>query len=175
VRHEDFSRCGGLRASLTNQDAALFCLGTYTGAVSDEELRRTTVDYPAAFARALAASSPRAAFCLLSGSGADRTEKSRVAFARYKGAAENAMFAAGLGRAHSFRAGYIYPVVPRKEPNVGYAVLRWCYPMLRRLVPGMVITSRELARAMLAVALDGTLAGPVLENRDIVALVSQLA
>ena len=53
---------------------------------------------------------------------------------------------------------------------LGYRVLRWSYPMLRRFVPGMVITSRDLANAMLAVALDGTLAGPVIENRDILAL-----
>ena len=47
------------------------CLGTYTGAVSDAELRRITVDCTVAFARALPEGSPSAVFSFLSGNGAD--------------------------------------------------------------------------------------------------------
>jgi hypothetical protein len=45
VLHQDFADCSALAAPLSGQDAAIFCLGTYTGAVSDAELRKTTVDY----------------------------------------------------------------------------------------------------------------------------------
>jgi hypothetical protein len=85
VLHRDFADCSGLAQSLSGQDAALFCLGVYTGAVPDAEFRKITVDYTIEFARVLRASSPGAAFSFLSGSGADQTEQSRVAFARYKG------------------------------------------------------------------------------------------
>jgi putative NADH-flavin reductase len=44
VPHQDFADCSALAESLSGQDAAIFCLGTYTGAVSDAELRKTTVD-----------------------------------------------------------------------------------------------------------------------------------
>ena len=80
VLHQDFADCSGLADALSGQDAALFCLGAYTGAVPDAELRRITVDYAVAFARVLRGSSPDATFALLSGSGADPTGRSRMAF-----------------------------------------------------------------------------------------------
>ena len=85
VLHPDFADCSALAGVLSGQDAAVFCLGTYTGSVSDADLRRTTVDYTVEFARVLHASSPGAAFSFLSGSGADPTGRSRMPFARYKG------------------------------------------------------------------------------------------
>jgi uncharacterized protein YbjT (DUF2867 family) len=87
VLHNDFTDCSALVQPLSGQDAALFCLGVYTGAVPDEEFRKITVDYTVEFARVLRASSPGAAFSFLSGSGADQTERSRLPFARYKGKA----------------------------------------------------------------------------------------
>jgi uncharacterized protein YbjT (DUF2867 family) len=82
VLHQDFADCSALAGALSGQDAAVFCLGTYTGAVPDAELRRITVDYTVEFARVLRVSSPQAAFSFLSGSGADPTGRSRLAFAR---------------------------------------------------------------------------------------------
>lgn len=174
ILHDDFSDCSPLAGALQNQDAALFCLGAYTGSVSDDEFRRITVDYTIAFAKVLAENSPQAAFCFLSGSGADPSETSRMAFARFKGAAEKALLASGFARVHIFRPGYIYPVVPRKEPNFGYRLIRWLYPVLRPLLPNSSITSKELAQAMLKAALHGTgNPNPVLENRDIRAFVRE--
>jgi uncharacterized protein YbjT (DUF2867 family) len=91
VLHRDFADCSALAETLSGQDAAIFCLGVYTGAVSDAELRTITVDYTVEFARVLRGSSPAAAFSFLSGSGADPTGRSRMPFARYKGEAENAL------------------------------------------------------------------------------------
>jgi uncharacterized protein YbjT (DUF2867 family) len=101
VVHRDFADCSALAETLSGQDAAVFCLGAYTGAVSDAELRTTTVDYTVEFARVLRGSSPGAAFSFLSGSGADPTGRSRIPFARYKGEAENALLAAGFPHVYS--------------------------------------------------------------------------
>src|ERR1700749_3186873 len=98
VLHQDFTDCSALAQPLTGQDAASFCLGVYTGTVPDPEFRKITVDYTIEFARILRASSPTAAFSLLSGMGADRTGRSRVPFSRYKGEAEKALWAAGCHR-----------------------------------------------------------------------------
>src|SRR4029077_8915876 len=100
--------------TLSNHDAVVFCLGTYTGAVSDAELRTITVDYTIEFARVLREQSPDSAFSFLSGSGADPTGQSRMAFAQYKGAAENALFAAGVPRAYIFLARCIYTLATRE-------------------------------------------------------------
>jgi uncharacterized protein YbjT (DUF2867 family) len=166
---DDFNDYSALPEALENQDAALYCLGAYTGAVPDDLFRRITVDYTLAFAKSLHSASPQAAFCFLSGQGADQTERSRMAFARYKGAAENALLDIGFSRVHLFRPGYIYPVMPRKEPNLMYTITRFLYPLLRLLYPNIGISSEDLAAAMVHAGLYGTgeNEGPILENKDI--------
>jgi uncharacterized protein YbjT (DUF2867 family) len=173
VLHRDFTDCSSLVDALSGQDAAVFCLGAYTGAVSDTELRKVTVDYTIEFARVLRIGSPAAAFSFLSGSGADPTGRSRLAFARYKGEAEKALLTAGFPRVYIFRPAYIYPVEPRKEPNFSYRLLRRIYPAFRALFPNQVIRADDLAGAMVDVAVRRT-EGPeglVFENRDIRAMV----
>jgi uncharacterized protein YbjT (DUF2867 family) len=158
VLHSDFADCSSLSHVLSAQDAAVFCLGAYTGAVSDADLRRITVDYTIEFARVLRGSSPNASFSFLSGSGADPTGRSRIAFARYKGEAENALLAAGFPSVYLFRPAYIYPVEPRKEPNFSYRILRAIYPAFQLLFPNQVQeTPKSESR--------------VFENRDIRAMI----
>jgi uncharacterized protein YbjT (DUF2867 family) len=173
VQHPDFADCSALAETLSGQDAAIFCLGTYTGAVSDAELRKTTVDYTVEFARVLHGSSPNAAFSFLSGNGADPTGRSRIAFARYKGQAEKALLTDGFPRLYIFRPAYIYPVEPRKEPNFNYRLLRAIYPVFQLLFPNLVIPADDLARAMIDVVVreTGETGGRVFENRDIRAMV----
>lgn len=112
VLHQGFADCSPLAEILSGQSAAVYCLGAYTGSVSDAELHRITVDYTIEFARVLPVTSPLAAFSFLSGSGADPTGRSRMAFARYKGEAEKALLAAEFARLCIFRPAYIFPVQP---------------------------------------------------------------
>jgi uncharacterized protein YbjT (DUF2867 family) len=173
VLHADFTDCSALADPLAGQDAAVFCLGTYTGVVTDAELREITVDHTVEFARVLRVSSPNAAFSFLSGRGADPTGRSRFAFARYKGEAEKALIASGFPRVYIFRPAYIYPVEPRKEPGLSYRLLRRIYPAFRMALPDLVIRSDDLARVMVDVAVRETGQGAclVLENRDILGMV----
>ena len=173
VLHQNFADCSALADALLGQDGAVYCLGTYTGSVSDADLRAITADYTIEFARVLHNSSPNAAFSFLSGNGADPTGRSRLAFARYKGQAEKALLAAGFPRVYLFRPAYIYPVQPRKEPTFSYRLLRAVYPVFRLLFPNQVIRADDLARAMVDVVLRPTQErqGLVLENRDIRAMV----
>jgi uncharacterized protein YbjT (DUF2867 family) len=176
VLHQDFADCSELAHALSGQDAAVFCLGAYTGAISDADLRRITVDYTTEFTRVLRSSSPEAAFSFLSGRGADPTGRSRMAFARYKGEAEKSLLVAGFPNLYIFRPGYIYPVEPRKEPNLSYRVMRAIYPVFRVLFPNQVIRADDLARAMVDVAVQGLgeTGSLVFENRDIQAMVESL-
>src|SRR3984885_10465030 len=176
VLHQDFADCSALAQALSGQDAVGFCLGAYTGTVSDVQLRAVTVNYTLEFARVLRANSPDAAFSFLSGSGADPSGRSRMAFARYKGEAENALLASKFPRLYIFRPAYIYPVEPRKEPNLSYRVFRGIYPLFRLLFPNQVIRADDLARAMVDVVANGTGTAPsrVFENRDIRSLLRSL-
>ncbi|MCA8937949.1 MAG: hypothetical protein KDB68_17325 [Planctomycetes bacterium] len=172
VVHTDYADYSALVDTLAGQDAALFCLGAYTGSVRDDEFRKITVDYAVNFAKALHDASPQAAFCFLSGAGADQTERSRMSFARYKGAAEKALLGVGFPRVHIFRPAYIYPVEKRIEPNFSYRLMRVLWPLVRAVYPNAGVASDALAKAMVQAALHGTpeYNDPVIENRDIRAM-----
>jgi len=176
VLHQHFADCSPLADVLSAQDAVVYCLGSYTGSVSDEQLRVITADYTVEFARVFRGSSPNAGFSFLSGNGADPSGRSRLAFARYKGQAENALLATGFPRVYIFRPAYIYPVEPRREPNFSYRLLRAIYPVFRVLVPNQVIRADDLGRAMVDVAISETRESRnmVLENRDIRVMVESL-
>ena len=90
-----------------------------------------------------------------------------MAFARYKGEVETALLRTGFSHVYIFRPAYIYPVEPRKEPNLGYRVLRTVYPVFRTLLPNQVIPADDLARAMVEVVLSQNEQDPVFENSQI--------
>lgn len=159
---EDLAACNN---HFKNVQLAFFCIGAYTGQVPDDLFKKITVDYAVAFGNALQQNSPQATLCFLSGAGADRTEKSKTSFALYKGMAENQLAKMNLVF-YSFRPGYIYPVEPRKEPNFGYTVIRFLYPLLKLFGSKYSITSTELARAIFNVGLHGA-DRQILENQDI--------
>jgi uncharacterized protein YbjT (DUF2867 family) len=176
VTHQDFADCSSLAEALSAQDAAMFCLGAYTGAGTAAELRTITVRYTVEFARVLRRSSPEAVLSFLSGKGADPAGRSRMPFARYKGEAEKALLAAGFPRVSIFRPAYIYPAEPRKKPNFGYRLLRAINPTFRLLFPNQVIRNDDLARAMVSVTFAKTAEreSRSFENHDIRAMVDSL-
>lgn len=168
---EDFTKYAAIEDILVEVDVTFFCIGVYTGAVSDTEFKKITVDYAVNFAKLLHKTSPNATFCLLSGAGADRTEKSKMAFAKYKGMAENQIARLGFESCHFFRPGYIYPVEKRKEPNINYSLMRTLYPLIKLFGKNMSIKSTQLSEAMVKVGLEGY-KQEVLENKDILNILS---
>lgn len=167
---EDFLALDEHAPHFQGVDTVYYCQGVYTGAVDRETFRQITVDYPEALLNIIKTSSPGARFCLLSGAGADRTGKSRVAFAKDKGDIENRLAGSGLGGFHSFRPGYIFPVTPRREPGFGYRLLRWLYPVIRLFGENSSIRSTDLAEAMFLVGLRGH-GREILENKDILSVI----
>ena len=166
VIHKDFMDLNSISDHFENIDVCFFCIGVYTGQVSTEEFRKITVDYTRSFAETLKSKSPDSTFCFLSGQGADSSESSRVLFAREKGVAENILLSLTFPRTHIFRPGYIYPVQPREEPNIGYSVLRMLYKPLSVILPNMGLTSEKLAQTMVKVGM-GESDVVYFENKDI--------
>ena len=146
-------------------DIVYYCLGAYTGSVSPEAFRIINFDYPYNLAKCIFNNSPAATFCLLSGQGADRTEKSTLQFARDKGAIENAIALLGFKAFYTFRPGYIYPTNKRKEPNFFYTLSRLLYPIIKLLGKSLSITDQELAQTIFRVGLNGY-HNEILENRE---------
>ena len=154
------------QASLFNDvNIVYYCLGAYTGSVPADEFRIINYDYPLNLAKVIHEKSNNATFCLLSGQGADRTEKSTMQFARDKGAIENALSALHFGSFYSFRPGYIYPTKKRKEPNTFYVISRMVYPLLKLMGKSLSITDQQLAKTIFHVGLNGY-SKEILENKD---------
>ena len=155
-----------LLAEMGTVDHILFCVGVYTGAVKRDLFREITVDYPVELARKHLEANPKGSFSLLSGQGADRSEKSRMMFAEDKGAAENLLSTMYAGTFYTFRPGYIYPVEKREEPNFSYKLSRSLYPLLKHLGPKFSITSHQLAEGIFT-SVVRTPEGEILENQEI--------
>jgi len=164
--HSDFLDFAAVEEHLKNQDVCYYCVGVYTGQVPADEFRKITIDYTRAFAEALRRQSDNTAFCFLSGQGADSTEKSRMMFARDKGAAENILLSLKFVRTHIFRPGYIYPTTPRKEPNLTYDLMRLLYKPISAVYANIGLSSEELADAMVEIGMSGG-SKTILENQDI--------
>ncbi len=167
VIHTDFLNFSTIADSFKDQQVCFYCIGVYTGQVSRAEFAKITIEYTNAFAQTLRKQSNKTAFCFLSGQGADRNEKSPMMFAKDKGKAENSLFNLNFNRTHSFRPGYIYPVTPRKEPNLTYRLMRWIYkPVVSWMFPQFSVTSEQLTSVMVEVGLHGG-HKEIYENKDI--------
>lgn len=166
IVHKDFTDYSDIQEHIKDIDVCIFCIGVYTGKVPAKQFREITVDYTKALAEALKANNPNLTFSFLSGQGADRKEKSRMMFARDKGAAENMLLNMGFEKTYIFRPGYIYPVTPRKEPNFSYTLTRFLYRLiLSKIYPGMGISSDDLATVMVEISLEGG-TKTTYENKD---------
>ena len=172
IIHQDYTNYATIITAFKAIDLAFFCIGAYTGVVNDEKLKLITVDFAISFGKTLKKYSPNAVLCFLSGQGADRAEKSRMAFAKYKGMAENTLDKMEFTRWHSFRPGYIYPVTPRKEPNAMYKWSRKLYPLIKLFGKNTSITSTELAKVMFIIGMHGD-NKTVLENRDMISVLKK--
>ena len=168
----DFLKYEDHLAILSEIDIVFYCLGAYTGTLPPDEFRKVNVDYPLNLAKAVYSKSPNAIFCLLSGQGADRSEKSTMQFARDKGVIENAISNLKFKAFYAFRPGYIYPTTKRKEPNFFYVLFRIIYPLVKLLGNNLSITDEQLAKVMFSVGLNGY-PKEILENKDMRGLIEK--
>ena len=176
VLHQDFADCSALAAPLGARTQRSFASAHIPVWCRTAELRKVTVDYTIEFARVLHTASPAAAFSFLSGSGADPTGRSRMAFARYKGEAEK-HFAPRDSHAFTYSGQPTSIQWSRAKNRISaIALLRSIYPVFRMLFPNQVIRADDLAQAMVDIAVRGNRkpGGHILENRDIRARVETL-
>ncbi len=163
---------GPVAAEFADADACYFCLGVSSAGLPPATYERITHGLTLAVAGAAARARPDLVFVYVSGAGTDSTERGRSRWARVKGRTENDLLKLPL-RAYLFRPGFIQPVHGETSRTrlyrIAYAVLGPLFPVLRRLAPNSMMSSEEIARAMLRVTRDRP-GQRVLESRDIVAL-----
>jgi len=160
-------------SELNGIDACLFCLGVSAAGMSEENYRRTTYDLTLGVAATLLEHNPALTFLYVSGAGTDSTERGRTMWARVKGATENALLRLPFKGAYMFRPGLIQPlhgiVSKTRWYRVFYAAFGVFLPLFKALFPRSLLTTEELARAMLEVAKRGA-PHAILEVRDISAI-----
>jgi hypothetical protein len=158
---------------LAGFDGCIFALGTSSVGLDEAAYTRITHDLAVAVARVLLAANPGLAMVFVSGAGTDSTGQGRAMWARVKGRTENALLAMPFSHVTMIRLGGLVP--PRGFRSKTrwmrwlVLVLRPLFPLLRRLLPSLVITPDRLTRAMLK-ALRGQGGKHHLEPRDLNAL-----
>jgi uncharacterized protein YbjT (DUF2867 family) len=168
IIHSDFFDLKPIEQQLTGLNACFFCLGVSSVGMSKEEYRRLTYDLTLNVAQLLAKLNPVMTFCYVTGAGTDSSEQGSVAWARVKGAAENALMRL-FKQAYMFRPGFMKATQGQKNVKSYYKLIAWLYPIGRSLYPAGFCTLEEVGLAMIKTAIKGY-PKQLLEVKDIVAL-----
>ena len=162
-----------IEAQLKGFDACFFCLGVSSAGMSEADYSHMSYDLTLAAAQTLARLHPQMTFVYVSGAGTDSSEQGRTMWARVKGRVENALQRLPFKAVYLFRPGVIQPlhgaVSKTASYRVFYALSKPLLPLLRMLLPGVILTTEGIGLAMLRVARSGA-SKAVLEVRDIAEL-----
>lgn len=168
IIHSDFFNLAPIEQQLAGFNACYFCLGISSVGIGKEEYRHITYDLTLNVAQVLARLNPEMTFCYVTGAGTDSSEKGRIAWARVKGATENALLKL-FKNAYMFRPGFMKSTPGQKNLKSFYRYIAWLYPIGRALYPKGFCTLQEVGLAMINAVTKGY-PKQILEVKDIVAL-----
>jgi uncharacterized protein YbjT (DUF2867 family) len=168
IVHADFFDLTPIEAQLSGYNACFFCAGVSSVGMKPDVYSYVTYDLTMNVARTLAKISPNMTFVYVTGMGTDSSEQGRVAWARVKGATENALLAL-FPNAFMFRPGFMKASPGQKNLKLSYKLLEWIYPLGRALYPAAFCTLHEVGLAMINAARAGA-PKRILGVADIVAL-----
>jgi hypothetical protein len=168
IIHADFYDLSPIQTQLSGYDACFFCLGVSSVGISKDDYKHTTYDLTLNVGKCLAQLNPEMTFCYVTGAGTDSTEQGKIAWARVKGATENALI--GLfKKAYMFRPAFMKASPGQVRMLKYYKYFAWIYPIGRALYPSGFCTLREVGLAMVNAATKGY-SKQILETKDIVDL-----
>jgi uncharacterized protein YbjT (DUF2867 family) len=169
IIYPNLADLSAIEGSLTGFDVCFFTLGVSSTGMKEADYERITYGLTLAAAEPLSRLNPGMTFIYVSGAGTDSSEQGRVMWARIKGRTENALLRLPL-KAYMFRPGIIQPLDGIKSKTfayrVGYTFMKPLLPLLHWALPNLVLSTREIGRAMLAVAKHGY-EKRILETKDI--------
>jgi hypothetical protein len=172
IIHHDFFDISSLNHSLTGYNACFFCLGVTSLGKDEPEYTRLTYTLTLNFASTLASLNQDMTFCYISGASTDSTGKGKTMWARVKGKTENGLMKLPFRQVFNFRPGGIEPFLPLRPSQTYYKTykyLKWLFSLLKVFAPGMVISLKDLAAAMINASLFGY-SKNILEMKDMKAL-----
>lgn len=166
--HTDFFELAPIESQLIGYNACFFCLGVSSAGMSKEEYKHITYDLALNVGQLLAKLNPEMTFCYVTGAGTDSSEQGRIAWARVKGATENALMRL-FKQSYMFRPGFMKASSGQRNVKSYYKYLAWLYPIGRALYPAGFCTLQEVGRAMINAVSKGY-PKQILEVKDIVKL-----
>ena len=141
---------------LKDFDACFFCLGVSSSGISEEAYRKLTYELTLNVASLLAELNPAMTFVYVSGAGTDSSEVGRSMWARVKGKTENDLQKLPFHSVYLFRPGIIQPLhgIQSKTPAYRnfYRIASPFLSLIRRVCPGLVVTTDNIGQAMLNAA-----------------------
>ena len=166
IIHKDFFDLAPIEQQLSGYNACFFCLGISSVGISKEDYHHTTYDLTLNVGQSLARLNPDMIFCYISGKSTDSTGQSRMAWARVKGATENALLKL-FKNGYMFRPGFMKATPGQKNVKSYYSYFAWMYAPGRVLYPSGFCTLQEVGQAMINAAIKGY-NKHILEVKDIV-------
>lgn len=148
----DFFTLDEYSDQISGYDACFFCAGISSIGMNEEKYTHITYDTTLAFANSLLKVNPALAFCFISGSHTDGTEKGSTMWARVKGRTENALAQLPFAAEYNFRPGVMLTSKNQKNGKVLYYVLT---KAVQFFSAKSVITLSELGKAMINAAIKG--------------------
>ena len=167
IIHSDFFNLAPVEQELIGFNACFFCLGVSSVGMSSEDYKHITYDLTLNLAQLLAKLNPEMTFCYVTGAGTDSSERGPTAWARVKGATENALMRL-FNQAYMFRPAFMR-ATPGQKNVKSYKVFSWFYPIGRALYPSGFCTLKEVGLAMINAVTKGY-PKQILEVEDIVKL-----
>ena len=169
IIHHDFFDYTSIEEQLKEYNACFFCLGVTSVGMNEQDYSSVTYDITMQAATVLSKHNPGMTFCYVSGAGTDRTEQSRMMWARVKGKTENHLAKLPFKSVYFFRPGLLKPVKGQKNIKPIFRIAASSYPFWKFLFPDKVSTIDDVGLAMINAVLYGY-SKQNLENTDIAIL-----
>lgn len=148
----DFAQLDSFSEQVKGYDACFYCAGISSVGMGEKEYTRITYHTTIAFAGVLLGLNPGMAFCFVSGSHTDSSEKGRLMWARVKGKTENALMRMPFGKEYNFRPGGMLPSAGQRNTRPVYTFI---VKIIALLSPKRVSTLEEVGRSMIQAARKG--------------------
>lgn len=155
VLHQDYVKYDGLEKVFKNADVCLWCLGISQTQVNEQEYFTITHDYALKAGESIVRYNPGMTFVFVSGEGANQDGHASTLFGRVKGKTEQDLSQLPFKKLYVVRPAGIQPIHINKNTALVNKLVAPLYPLLKFIAPSLMITSVELAKAMLYIAEHG--------------------
>lgn len=171
IIHKDFSDFSQIQNELVGYDAAFLCMGVSSIGMKEDKYKYLTYNLTMSLAKPLADLNSNFTLIYVSGAGTDSSEQGKSMWARIKGKTENDLIKMPFKNVYAFRPGGITPTPGLKNTFTILKLMKPILPLLRRLLPKMICSLKEVGLAMINVTLYGYDKN-VIEVTDIIKLSS---